>query len=151
MIGAIPPLPIRLNVLMHGENSVARIHLSISLTTQIGLGTPISQSVKRLDYGLGDRDIGVPFPTEIFLWSVTSRPVPTHPHIEWIPVAVSLGMKRWGCKADHSPTSNALVKNGGAMGLLPLPPYVFMASYLVKPKLTAMGIRCADHATPSIR
>jgi hypothetical protein len=34
---------------------------------------------------------------------------------EWIPRALSLGIKWLGCEADHSHSSSAKVKNGNAM------------------------------------
>jgi hypothetical protein len=36
---------------------------------------------------------------------------PTHPPIQWIPGALSLGVKWPGCEADHSPPSSSKVKN----------------------------------------
>jgi hypothetical protein len=48
-----------------------------------------------------------------FLLSTASRPAlgPTHPSIQWVPGAVSLGVKRPGREADHSPRTSAQVKN----------------------------------------
>jgi hypothetical protein len=37
-------------------------------------------------------------------------PVPTQPRIQWLPGALSLGVKRPGREADHSPPSSAEVK-----------------------------------------
>jgi hypothetical protein len=36
---------------------------------------------------------------------------PTQPPIQWVPGALSLGVKRLGREADHSPPSSAEVKN----------------------------------------
>jgi hypothetical protein len=36
---------------------------------------------------------------------------PTQPHIQWVIGALSLGVKRPGREADHSPPSTAEVKN----------------------------------------
>jgi hypothetical protein len=36
---------------------------------------------------------------------------PTHPIIQWVPRALSLGVKWLGCEADHSSPSSAEVKN----------------------------------------
>jgi hypothetical protein len=49
----------------------------------------------------------------IFLFTTASRTAlgPTQPPIQWIPVALSLGVKRPGSEADHSPLSSAEVKN----------------------------------------
>jgi hypothetical protein len=45
---------------------------------------------------------------------------PPSPPIKWVPGALSPGVKQQGHEADHSPPSNAEVKNGGAIP--PLPP-----------------------------
>jgi hypothetical protein len=49
----------------------------------------------------------------IFLFTTVSRPDlgPTQPHIQWITGALSLGLKRLGSEADHSPPSRTEVKN----------------------------------------
>jgi hypothetical protein len=36
---------------------------------------------------------------------------PTQPPIQWVPLALSPGVKRQGCKVDHSPPTTAKVKN----------------------------------------
>jgi hypothetical protein len=48
-----------------------------------------------------------------FLFSTSSRPVPgsTQPPIQWVPGALSPGVKRPGREADHSPPTTAEVKN----------------------------------------
>jgi hypothetical protein len=58
---------------------------------------------------------------EIFLYSTASRPAlgPTQPPVQWVPEALSPGVKRPGCEADHSPPSSAEVKNG--VTIIPLP------------------------------
>jgi hypothetical protein len=64
--------------------------------------------------GLDDRMIGVRFAAGlgILLIITASRPAlgPTQPPIQWVPGALSLGVKRPGRKADHSPPTNAEVK-----------------------------------------
>jgi hypothetical protein len=49
----------------------------------------------------------------IFLFTTASRTVLrlTQPPIQWIPGALSLGVKRPGREADHAPPSSAEVKN----------------------------------------
>jgi hypothetical protein len=49
----------------------------------------------------------------IFLFTTASRTAlrPTQPPIQWLPGALSLGVKRPGCEADHSPPFSAEVKN----------------------------------------
>jgi hypothetical protein len=48
----------------------------------------------------------------IFLFTTASRIAlePTQPPIQWVPGALSLGVKWPGCEADHSPPSTAEVK-----------------------------------------
>jgi hypothetical protein len=47
-----------------------------------------------------------------FLFSMSSRPVlePTQPPIQWVPGAVSPGVKRPGREGDHSASTSAEVK-----------------------------------------
>jgi hypothetical protein len=55
---------------------------------------------------------------------------PTHSPIQWLPGPLSLGIKRPGREADHSPQFSAEVKN--AWGYTSTPQYVLMAWCLVK-------------------
>jgi hypothetical protein len=68
-----------------------------------------------LGYGLDDRGSRVRFPVgvEISLFTTASRTAlgPTQPPIQWVPGALSLGIKRPGREADQSPPSSAEVKN----------------------------------------
>jgi hypothetical protein len=45
---------------------------------------------------------------------------PTQPPIQWVPGALSPGIKRQGLEADHSSPTNAEVKNSGALPPLPI-------------------------------
>jgi hypothetical protein len=49
----------------------------------------------------------------IFLFTTASRTAlgPTQPPIQWVPRALSLGVKRPGREADHLPPSSVEVKN----------------------------------------
>jgi hypothetical protein len=49
----------------------------------------------------------------VFLFTTASRMAlgPTQPPIQWVPGALSLGVKQLGHEADHSPPSSAKVKN----------------------------------------
>jgi hypothetical protein len=71
-----------------------------------------------LDYRLDDRGFESREGLGIFLFS-------TQPPIQWVPGALSLGTKRPGCEADHSPPSSAEVKN--AWSYTSIPQYTFMA------------------------
>jgi hypothetical protein len=66
-----------------------------------------------LDYGLDDLDPRVRFRRGlgIFLFTTASRTAlgPTHPPIQWVPEALSLGVKRPGGETDYSPPSSAEV------------------------------------------
>jgi hypothetical protein len=67
-----------------------------------------------LRYGLDDRGSGFDARRGlgIFLFTTASRPAlgPTQPPIQWVPGALSLGVKRSGREVDHSPPSSAEVK-----------------------------------------
>jgi hypothetical protein len=58
----------------------------------------------------------------IFLFTTVSRTGlgPTQPPIQWVPRALSLGVKRPGREADHSPPSSAEVKNAWSYTSIPL-------------------------------
>jgi hypothetical protein len=68
-----------------------------------------------MGYGLDDRGSRFLFSAGgvgIFLFITTSRMSlgPTQPPIQWVSGALSLGVKRQGREADHSPPSSAVVK-----------------------------------------
>jgi hypothetical protein len=71
-------------------------------------------------YGLDDLG-SIPGREEMFPFSTSSRPAlgPTQPPIQWVPEALSPGLKGPGREADHSPPSSADVKNGGVIPPLP--------------------------------
>jgi hypothetical protein len=68
----------------------------------------------------------------IFLFTTASRTAlgPTQPPIQWVSGALSLGVKRPGREADHSPPSSTEVKN--AWNYISTPQYAFMAWCSVK-------------------
>jgi hypothetical protein len=67
-----------------------------------------------------------------FLLTTASRTAlgPTQPPVQWVPGALSLGIKRPGREADHSPPSSAEVKEW--VDLYLHPQYAFLAWCLVK-------------------
>jgi hypothetical protein len=68
-------------------------------------------------YGLDGR-VSIPGrSTRIFVHSVQTGSV-AHPPIQWVPGAVSFGVRRLGHGTDHSPPFNAEVNNGGAIRAL---------------------------------
>jgi hypothetical protein len=72
-------------------------------------------------YGLEDRGVGVQAPVGSRIFSTSS----TQPPIQWVPGALSQGVKRPGREADHSPPANAEVKK--MCIYTSTPPYAFMA------------------------
>jgi len=82
----------------------------------------------------------VPFPTgeghgegKVFaLFTTASRPAlgPTQPSMQWVPAALTPGIKRPGREADHPPPSNPGVTN--VWSYTSTPPYVFKMWHLVK-------------------
>jgi hypothetical protein len=62
-----------------------------------------------LSYGLDDLGFESQQELGVFIFTTVSRPAlgPTHPPIQWVPAAFSLGIKHPGHEADHSPTSTA--------------------------------------------
>jgi hypothetical protein len=66
-----------------------------------------------------------------FHFSISSRPPlrPTQPPIEWVPGALSPGVKRSGREADHWPPTSAEVKKTWVY--TSTPPYAFMALCLI--------------------
>jgi hypothetical protein len=86
-------------------------------------GTGRAQLIQGLSYVPRDRGYGVRIlvQTRGFLFSITSRPDlgPTQPPIQWVPGAVSPGIKRLGLEVDHRPACSAELKNGGNTPALP--------------------------------
>jgi hypothetical protein len=85
---------------------------------------------------------GIRYPADagIFLLATGSRPAlePTQPPIQWVPGALSPGVKRPGREADHKRSCSAEIKN--AWIYTSTVPYVFMAWYLIKHKMRLHGV-----------
>jgi hypothetical protein len=80
-------------------------------------------------YGLDGREFEVPSSGRVknFLFSTSSRPAlgATQPPIQWVPGALSPGVKQPVREADHSPPTSAVVKKMWIY--TSTPPYSFMA------------------------
>jgi hypothetical protein len=63
-------------------------------------------------YGLDDRGVGVRAPVGSRIFSTSSRPAlgSIQPPIQWVPGAVSPGVRRPWRESDHSPPASAEVK-----------------------------------------
>jgi hypothetical protein len=85
-----------------------------------------------LGYGLDNRGFESRQGLGIFLFTIASRLVlgPTRTPIQWVPGALSLGVKWLGRGPDHSLPSSDEVKNSWIY--TPLPQYAFMAWCLFK-------------------
>jgi hypothetical protein len=84
-----------------------------------------------LSYGLDDRGFESRQGLGIFLFTTASRPAlgPTQPPIQWVPGALSLGVKRPGRQADYSPVSSAEVKECMDLYFHSTPQYARTASF----------------------
>jgi hypothetical protein len=106
------------NIPLHTLSSKNSNHFSLySYCILINLALRLSRDSSvgiALGYGLNDWGSRVRFPAGagIFLFTTASRTAlgPTQPPIQWVPGALSLGVKRPVREADHSPPSSAEVK-----------------------------------------
>jgi hypothetical protein len=73
-----------------------------------------------MSYGLGGQG-SIPGRWKTFFFSTASIQAlgPTQSLIQWVPGDLSLGIKRQGREADHSPPSNTKVKKGETIPPLP--------------------------------
>jgi hypothetical protein len=96
-----------------------RLH-NVSQDSSVGIVT---------GYGLHDQGGGSlsPYRVKNVQFSISSRPAlgSTQPPVKWVLGALSRGVKRQGCEADHSPPTSAEVKKMWIY--TSIPPYVFMA------------------------
>jgi hypothetical protein len=77
---------------------------------------------------------------------MSSRPALglTQPHIQWVLGALSLGVKRRGCEADHTPPTNAEAKQ--TWNYTSIPPDVCMAWSLIKHRDNfTFTLRCCEY------
>jgi hypothetical protein len=71
-------------------------------------------------YGLGARVLFSAMQDFLYFVASISALGSNHAAIQWVPRAISRGVKNPGREADHSPPSSAEVNNGGALPSLPL-------------------------------
>jgi hypothetical protein len=108
----------------------------LSTDNTLNLSTTVSFHNLSIDtiYSLGSRHeinyatgwtAWVLYPAEARVSSTASRPAlrPTQPPIQWVPEALSPGVKRQERESDHSLPSSAEVKNGR-----PIPPLPYTSS-----------------------
>jgi hypothetical protein len=93
----------------------------------------IAQSLQQQDT---DWTVGVQFPAEardssvLLIFQTVYEAHPIQPPKQWVPGAFSPDAKRQACETDHSITSNAEAKNGGALPPFPIPSFLpFFLSY----------------------
>jgi hypothetical protein len=90
-------------------------YVTVIFLSEFNLHYYLSRSWDRvvitIGYGLNGL---IPGKGKIFIFPVMSRPTlePIQPPSQWLPVALSSGLKRPGREADHSPPSRAKIKNG---------------------------------------
>jgi hypothetical protein len=99
----------------------------ISLNPALILSSHIRLSGTELGYGLDDQRFQTWQGLGIFPFITASRSAlgTSQPPIQWVPRDLSLGVKRQGREADHSPPSRAEVKN--AWSYISTPQYAFIA------------------------
>jgi hypothetical protein len=71
---------------------------------------------------------------------------PTQLPIQWVPVALCVGLKRPECEVAHSPPSSAEVKNGGVV-----PPLPYMFSLRDAQLSPGMTLSCCYLRDPFLR
>jgi hypothetical protein len=108
-------LSIPLILCVKSANYEVSYYVSKSQDSSVGIAT---------DYRSDDRIIGVQIPAGAgnfsFRHSDQTGSGPTQPQMQWVPGALSPGVKRPGREADHSPPSSTEVKN--AWGYTSTPP-----------------------------
>jgi hypothetical protein len=62
----------------------------------------------------------------------------TQPSLQWIPGAISPGVKQPGREANNSPRSSVEIKN--TLSYTSTSPYAFMAWYLIKQRIRLHGV-----------
>jgi hypothetical protein len=112
-----------------GSGISPNLYIALKFCVIKGLGKWSRDSVVGIatGYGLDEGGVGVRVPVGSRIFSTSSRPVPgpTQPPIQWVPGALSPGVKRPGREADHSPPTTVEIKK--IWIYTSIPPYAFMA------------------------
>jgi hypothetical protein len=112
----------------YGELTITAFSVKLIITTTatavVGIATGYGQ-------GPGGRSSS-PGRVKNVLFSKSSRPAlgSTQPPIQYVPGALSPGVKRPGRESDHSPPASAEIKKMWIY--TSTPPYAFMAQYLIR-------------------
>jgi hypothetical protein len=108
-------------------------HPPFCFSTITRCGSRVSVVGIATGYGLDDRGVGVRVPEWVknFLFSTSSRPAlgSIQPHIQWVLVALSLGVKRPEREVDQLPPTSADVKS--IWIYTTTPPYALMMKCLI--------------------
>jgi hypothetical protein len=95
--------------LVHILSQTDSVHTIPSYLSKIHFNIVLPSTVSR------DSVVGIASPNRVknFLFSKSSRPAlrSTQPPIQWVPGALSPGVKRPGLEVDHSPPASAEFKN----------------------------------------
>jgi hypothetical protein len=106
------------------ERPIIRAHIFIYIVVTL-LKSRDSEVGIATSYGLEDRGFGVRVPVGSRIFSTSSRPA-LGPLIQWVPGALSPGVKQPGREADHSSATRAEVKKTWIYRSTP--PYTFTVS-----------------------
>jgi hypothetical protein len=106
------------------RNTMLANLISRSIFTGVGITQSVLRRAGRPGFDSRQRNI--------IFFSPASRPTlgPNQPPIQWVPGALSPGVKRLGREADRSLPCSAEIKKGGSTYTY-TPAYVFMAQCLI--------------------
>jgi hypothetical protein len=103
-------IPRRYGPVVATENHTMSLPVTETILDTLTRKTRDSEVAMATGYGLDDRGVGVRVPVGSRI--VSSRPAlgSNQSPIQWVPGALSPGVKRPGCEVDHSPQTSAEVR-----------------------------------------